>query len=629
MLKDSRSYEVQIIDAVRSVNKALGGTYGTSSAIYKSEFNQYEVQLIDAIKGIGRTLSSKGLSLVGGGVGEVTAEQFQALSQRVTKLEQESFFRLVDGNVTLKEQYQNLWVPGWLASGGIGNGHGGGGGVTLLSELEDVSIDTSTLANGHVLTWDATAGDGGMWVNAPSSGGGGSGTVTGIKMNGTTLSPAVTGIVDLGTVITSLSGYATEQWVGQQGFLTSAALNGYATESWVQQQGYLTSFTETDPTVPAWAKASQPALYIGTTRVQTTETPQDLTGILSVKATASALSQFVWDGGHNAWHFLGNLYATGWVSSGDIGSGGGGGGSSTLEGLNDVNISSPTPGQALVYRSGEWVNETIQAGGGTVTSVKVGSTTYNPVSGVVSLPAYPTTLPASDVYSWAKESNPPSYSLSDISGTSDLQAIEALSGTSGLLKKTGSNSWSLDTTTYLSSHQTIYSLSISAGSYTGGSTSYTPNSASKSISIPTTLDHISDGSNRKLSDYVTLATTQNNISGEKTFTSKPVHIASSSGIDVNGSSYIDIGEARLKWDANNHSLRVMTKPGSNYSGDINLYADGDVGAGGPASGSSVRYVNCASQNAYDNLSSYDPATMYTIGSAPSFSRIYLGTIRIY
>ena len=47
--------------------------------------------------------------------------------------------------------------------------------------------------------------------------------------------------------------------------------------------------------------------------------------------------------------------------------------------------------------------------------------------------------------------------------------------------------------------------------------------------------------------YVTLDTTQNNISGEKTFTTKPVHIGSSSGIDVDGSSYIDIGDARLKW----------------------------------------------------------------------------------
>lgn len=39
----------------------------------------------------------------------------------------------------------------------------------------------------------------------------------------------------------ALNGYATEVWVGQQGFLTSTALTGYATQQWVQNQGYLTS----------------------------------------------------------------------------------------------------------------------------------------------------------------------------------------------------------------------------------------------------------------------------------------------------------------------------------------------------------------------------------------------------
>ena len=51
---------------------------------------------------------------------------------------------------------------------------------------------------------------------------------------------------------------------------------------------------------------------------------------------------------------------------------------------------------------------------GTVTQVKVGSTAYNPSSGVVSLPAYPTSLPASDVYSWAKASSKPSYTASEV-----------------------------------------------------------------------------------------------------------------------------------------------------------------------------------------------------------------------
>ena len=44
------------------------------------------------------------------------------------------------------------------------------------------------------------------------------GTITGIKMNGA--SKGTSGVVDLGTVITSLSGYATETWVGEQGYIT-------------------------------------------------------------------------------------------------------------------------------------------------------------------------------------------------------------------------------------------------------------------------------------------------------------------------------------------------------------------------------------------------------------------------
>jgi len=130
-----------------------------------------------------------------------------------------------------------------------------------------------------------------------------------------------------------------------------------------------------------------------------------------------------------------------------------------------------------------------------------------------------------------------------------------------------------------------------------------------------------------LEDYVTLAT-QQTITGEKTFTTKPVHIGSSSGIDVDGSSYIDIGDARLKWDAETHSLYVTKRPGSSYSGDINICTDGDVSSGGAAGGAgNVKYVNLANQTAYNNLSTKDPATIYTIGSP--VTKVYLGTIQLY
>lgn len=56
--------------------------------------------------------------------------------------------------------------------------------------------------------------------------------------------------------------------------------------------------------------------------------------------------------------------------------------------------------------------------------------------------------------------------LSTITGAEDLQAIEALSGTSGFLKKTAANTWALDTNTYLTSYtetDPVFSASAAAG----------------------------------------------------------------------------------------------------------------------------------------------------------------------
>ena len=85
---------------------------------------------------------------------------------------------------------------------------------------------------------------------------------------------------------------------------------------------------------------------------------------------------------------------------------------------------------------------------GTVTGVKVGTTSYSPSSGIVTIPAYPTTLPASDVSAWAKASTKPSYSYSEINynpteitsaggavsinGTNPLQVITISAAVSGI-----------------------------------------------------------------------------------------------------------------------------------------------------------------------------------------------------
>lgn len=76
---------------------------------------------------------------------------------------------------------------------------------------------------------------------------------------------------------------------------------------------------------------------------------------------------------------------------------------------------------------------------GTVTQIKVGSTSYNPSSGVVNIPAYPTTLPASDVYSWAKASTKPTYTASEVGAASTAVATTSSNGLMSASDKTKLN----------------------------------------------------------------------------------------------------------------------------------------------------------------------------------------------
>ena len=67
------------------------------------------------------------------------------------------------------------------------------------------------------------------------------------------------------------------------------------------------------------------------------------------------------------------------------------------------------------------------------------------------------------VPSWAKAQSKPSYSLSEITSAADVQAIEALTGT-GILTRTGTNTWSLDTNSYLTDRGYIGTTAIQASS---------------------------------------------------------------------------------------------------------------------------------------------------------------------
>lgn len=87
-----------------------------------------------------------------------------------------------------------------------------------------------------------------------------------------------------------------------------------------------------------------------------------------------------------------------------------------------------------------------------------------PSSGNAAAPAF-RKLVAADIPSITKSKIsdfPTTWALANITGADDLQSIEGLSGTSGFLKKTGANAWTLDTNTYVTSSG-VTSITLSAG----------------------------------------------------------------------------------------------------------------------------------------------------------------------
>lgn len=74
-----------------------------------------------------------------------------------------------------------------------------------------------------------------------------------------------------------------------------------------------------------------------------------------------------------------------------------------------------------------------------------GSLTYNPSTGILSATKF------SGDGSGLTNVTASSVALTNVTGADDLQKIEALTGTSGLLKKTAANTWTLDTTSYATS----------------------------------------------------------------------------------------------------------------------------------------------------------------------------------
>ena len=221
------------------------------------------------------------------------------------------------------------------------------------------------------------------------------GTITGIKMNGA--SKGTSGVVDLGTVLTS-----------HQSVTNKGATLAWSTISTIANIGG-TDIKVTMPSNPntdhyAWADITdKPSSY-----------------------TPSA-------------HTHGNIQNGGTLQTNDITIASGDklvvtdSSDSAKVARTSISFDGSTATKCLTQK-GTW--ESFTNNTGTVTKVKVGTTEYSPSSGVVSLPAYPTTLPASDVYSWAKASSKPSYTLDEVSDGSSRKLANYLPLSGGTMTGT-------------------------------------------------------------------------------------------------------------------------------------------------------------------------------------------------
>lgn len=277
-----------------------------------------------------------------------------------------------------------------------------------------------------------------QWVDGRLVATGGKGTANGIVVNGNTYTPNEDGIITLPNY-PSLSGYATEQWVNNTlgGYATSSSLSQLSAKvdnflegtdtdgiinKWKELESFLAGQTQTSTLAELLSVKADKATTLAGYGITDAYTKNDISGLLADYVTKSGaqditgIKSFI--NGLNIGDILVKKHSDGVVElDGDLiltGSltmfaQGSHTASTILDALPIDNTTLSKEGGVLSVIGG--------VGGGSVDGIILNGTTYSPdeTTKLITLPNYPTTLPASDVYSWAKQPNKPSYSFGELS----------------------------------------------------------------------------------------------------------------------------------------------------------------------------------------------------------------------
>lgn len=253
-----------------------------------------------------------------------------------------------------------------------------------------------------------------QWVDGKLVATGGKGTANGIVVNGNTYTPNEDGIITLPNYPTSLEWgniSGKPSWIGST----------KPSYSWDEIGGKPSWIGATKPTYDFSEIQNKPTT-IADYGITDAYTKNDISGLLADYVTKSGaqditgIKSFI--NGLNIGDILVKKHSDGVVElDGDLiltGSltmfaQGSHTASTILDALPIDNTTLSKEGGVLSVIGG--------VGGGSVDGIILNGTTYSPneETKLITLPNYPTTLPASDVYSWAKQPNKPSYSFDELS----------------------------------------------------------------------------------------------------------------------------------------------------------------------------------------------------------------------
>lgn len=267
-----------------------------------------------------------------------------------------------------------------------------------------------------------------QWVDGKLVATGGKGTANGIVVNGDTYTPNEDGIITLPNYPTSLE---WDNISGKPSWIGSTK----PSYSWDEIGGKPSVFPTNWENVsdkPSWIGATKPTYDFSEIQNKPTTlagygitdayTKNDISGLLADYVTKSGAQDITgvksFINGLNIGDILVKKHSDGVVElDGDLiltGSltmfaQGSHTASTILDALPIDNTTLSKEGGVLSVIGG--------VGGGSVDGIILNGTTYSPdeTTKLITLPNYPTTLPASDVYSWAKQPNKPSYSFDELS----------------------------------------------------------------------------------------------------------------------------------------------------------------------------------------------------------------------